>query len=174
MIRRELNYLRGVIAERAHLPNSTNLPDESIAAFPLKYRNYVRYALLADEQINTAVYQPAIRQTQRLLKGYLSPNRAVAITNQHLILVEDERWSIKADYGVVTRFVPINQICGVAFDLSPDATWVRFTLGALGADAAISVPLSPDEAVNFRNALGKILTVPVTEVPVNFSAIPTR
>lgn len=174
LIRRELNYLRGIIAERTRLPDSINQPDTSIAAFPLKYRNYARYALLAGEQISTAVYQPAIRQTQRLLKGYLSPNRAVALTNQHLLLVEDERWNIKADYGVITRFVPINQIGSVAFDPSPDATWVRFTLGAPGSDAVISVPLSPDEAANFRDALGKTLTVPVTEVPANFSTVPTR
>ncbi|MCC7447190.1 MAG: hypothetical protein IT324_07225 [Anaerolineae bacterium] len=169
LIRRQLNYLRGIIAERARLPNTTNQSDVSIAAFPLKYRNYIRYALLSGEQIRVAVYQPAIRQTQRLLKGYLSPNRAVALTNQHLLLVEDERWNIKVDYGVITRFVPINQICSVVFDPSPDATWVRFMLGAPGSDAVISVPLLPDEAFNFRDALGKILTVPVTENPANFS-----
>ncbi len=161
LIRRELNYLRSVIAERARLPNrnQSNLPEVAIANLPLKYRNYVRYALLSQERILAAIYQPAVRQSQRLLRGYLSPNRAVAVTNQHLIAVEDERWGIKGDYGVITRFIPLNRICRITFEPLPDATWVRFTLGAPESGAELSIPLSPDEAISFRDAFGSVIPV---------------
>ena len=87
-----------------------------LANAPGKLRDYLRAVLLPTEPLLMAVYQSALCCS----KGWtcsrrLSPNRIVAITDRHLILVEEE-FVPDTTYGAITRFCPLACIRFVTFE----------------------------------------------------------
>ncbi len=131
---------------------------------PLKFRNYLRLALLPDEHVAAAIYQPPIRRAERWLRAFLSPGRTIAVTSQHVIVLEDD---IKAhmQYTMATRFCPLRSIRRVTFQQASEAIWTRLTLGTAEAEHEITFPLLESEAAALRNALCMVLPVPVMDLP---------
>ena len=152
-MRRELDYVRAVMAERAR-PAGIISAAASYEHLPLKYRNYLRYSLISDERVAAVVYQPAIRHPRSPLRWYLSPNRAIALTDQHLILIEDERRSPQPDYAVITRFIPLGRIRAVHVEQSGELDWLHVELGFnTVARHDLSIPLVSAEAARLEEAL---------------------
>jgi hypothetical protein len=151
-MRRELDYVRCIMAARSSRAGVAGA-GAACEHLPLKYYNYLKFSLIPGEQVTAVVFQPAIRHSRSLLRTYLSPNRAVALTNQAVIVVEDERRSPQPDYAVITRFLPLGHICTATVEVKDDVGWLCLELGTQTAHTDLSFPLLPGEAVRLRAAL---------------------
>ncbi len=132
--------------------------DTSLAHLPLKFRNYLRMALLPGERLVVAVHQPPIRRAGGWLRPLISPHRTVAITNQHVILLEDELRS-HMEYAIITRFLPVRCIQSLAFERTEDAVWMRLSLGDTAAKHHIDMPLEASAVEEIQRALEKVIMV---------------
>jgi hypothetical protein len=155
-IRRELDYVRCVIASRARSWRSGGV-EAAYDHLPLKYYNYLKFSLIPGEQVVAVVFQPAMRNSRSPLRSYLSPNRAIALTNQSVIVVEDERCSPQPDYAVITRFIPLQFVRATAVEFRDDVGWLRLELGTQTARTDLGFPLLPGEAFRLRIALQDML-----------------
>jgi hypothetical protein len=155
-MRRELDYVRCVMASRARGARSGGV-EAVFDHLPLKYHNYLKFSLLPGEHVTAVVFQPAMRNSRSPLRSYLSPNRAIALTSQSVIVVEDERRSPQPDYAVITRFVPLGFIRTATVEVRDDIGWLRLELGTQAARTDMSFPLLPGEAVRLQNVLQDML-----------------
>jgi hypothetical protein len=150
------------------LPPDFRFPPEiSLAELPLKFRNHLRRSLIPAEQLLAVTYQPAIRRQRVRLHPFLSPNRAVAVTERCLISVEDQRhrrrWlaGVDTDYSVVRRFFPLSRVQRLSFDPAPDTYWLNLQVGIGAVTHATSIPLAPAGAEALRAVLhDQGITVP--------------
>lgn len=155
VIRKHLVYVRACIspprlAPRQHLPDQPcGLP----ASAPLKFHNYVRYALMPAEEVVVAVYQPPLMRAQSWSRGLLSPKRALAVTNCELIAVEDIRKTFELDYGTITRFIPLAVIHNVAVETDYNASWLKLFVGEIPHQRTYSFPLDTTNIDTLRAAL---------------------
>lgn len=120
---------------------------------PLKFRNYLRLALLPDEPILDAVYQPAIRRRERRPRRYLSPNRAIARTNHALIVVEEDHPGSRRDYMMVQCYYPLAHLGAATLNAGCDAHWLRLWFGAQACGQEVCLPLEMDAATVLGDAL---------------------
>lgn len=128
-----------------------------LAPLPFKFRNYMRSSLLNDEHLLAAVFQPAIRRGPGRLRPYLTPNRAIGVTERCLIVIEDrqhQRFS-EADYAILRYFYPLSHIQNIAFETLPDVSWLRLQHSAMGVSQQTDIPLLPDPL----NALRGVLSI---------------
>ena len=119
-----------------------------LARLPLKFRNYLRDSLLPDEQLYAAIFQPAIRQATGLMHPYLSPDRAVGITERQIILVENrrDRWSSDVGYSTFCCFYPLAHIQHITIEATPDVSWLRLLHGCGSVTQATDIALLPTNA----------------------------
>jgi hypothetical protein len=149
-------------------PAARSQPEISLAELPLKFRNHLRSSLIPAEQLLAVTYQPAIRRQTGRLHPFLSPNRAVAITERCLISVEDQRhrkrWldGVDTDYSVVRRFYPLSRVERLSFDPAPEAHWLNLRLGIGGVTRETAIPLAPAGAEALRAVLREGSKVPGT------------
>ena len=131
--------------------------DARYSDYPLKFQNWLRGSLLADESLNATVYQPAIRQERRWINQFLSPNRVIALTDRCVIVVEDRRnhWrsSLTENYAILRDFFPLDQIRAVTWDSGLEADWLRLRVGIEPGVREVSWPLLPPCADRLRPAL---------------------
>ena len=131
----------------------------SLAELPLKFRNHLRRSLIPSEQLLAVTYQPAIRRQRVRLHPYLSPNRAVAVTERCLIFVEDQRhrrrWldSVDTDYSVVRRFFPLSHVQRLSFDPASEVHWLNLQVGISDITHTAAIPLAPAGAEALRAVL---------------------
>ncbi len=126
-----------------------------LAPLPLKFRNYLRSSLLNDEHLLAAVYQPAIRQAAGPFRPYISPNRALGVTERCLILIEDrkhQRFS-EADYAILQYFYPFSHIQHIAIETTPDVGSLQLQHRAAGVFQQTDIPLMPDQLDVLRGVL---------------------
>lgn len=149
------------------LPGSRGQSELSLAGLPLKFRNHLRRSLIPAEQLLAVTYQPAIRRQAVRLHPFLSPNRAVAVTERCLISVEDQwhrrRWleAVDTDYSVVRRFFPLSRVQRLSFEPAPEAHWLNFQVGIGDVTHTAAIPLAPAGAEALRAVLhGQEVTVP--------------
>jgi hypothetical protein len=140
-------------------PAARSQPEISLAELPLKFRNHLRSSLISEEQLLAVTYQPAIRRKMGRLHPFLSPNRAVAITERCLISIEDQRhrkrWldGVDTDYSVVRHFYPLSRVERLSVDPGPDAHWLNLQVGIGGVTHSTSIPLAPAGAQALRGVL---------------------
>ncbi|RPI96679.1 MAG: hypothetical protein EHM39_10630 [Chloroflexi bacterium] len=136
--------------------------EETLAPLPLKFRNYLRSCLLPGEPLHAAVFQPAIRQTAGTFRPYISPNRAIGITERFVILVEDRQVlrrgerSAERDYAMIEHFYPLQHIEHITLDTTPDVSWLRLHYAQHvqhGGGADVGIPLLPAHAGLLLDAL---------------------
>jgi hypothetical protein len=158
LIQRAVSQVRATFPPR--LPPVSRLqPEISLAELPLKFRNYLRRSLIPAERLLAAMYQPAIRRQTGRLHPFLSPNRAIAVTDQCLISIEDQRhrprWMdrVDRDYAVVRRFYPLSRVERLSFDPAPEAHWLNVRLGIGGVTRETAIPLAPAGAEALRAVL---------------------
>lgn len=149
----EAFILQGIHRLRAACPSAL-LPapfedrEAILAGLPLKFRNYLRDSLLPDEQLYTALFQPAMRQATGLLHPYLAPDRAVGITERHMLVVENrrDRFSAEASYSTYCCFYPLAHIQHMTLDATPNATWLKLQHGCGGVTQSTDIALLPANA----------------------------
>jgi hypothetical protein len=158
LIQRAVDGIRAAFAPCLP-PAARSQPEISLAELPLKFRNYLRSSLIPEEQLLAVTYQPAIRRKAGRLYPFLSPNRAIAITERCLISVEDQRhrkrWldGVDTDYSVVRRFYPLSRVERLSIDPKPDAHWLNLQVGIAGVTHNTSIPLAPAGAQALRGVL---------------------
>ena len=138
-------------------PAADDAPGISLAELPLKFRNYLRAALLPGEPVRTACFQPEIDPEGGWFRSRLAPNRTVAFTDWHVIVLEDGNVHSGPNYSVITRIFPWRGVRGLDVTPRPDGRDdVILSLG-LG-DATRDVPLILEEAQaeTLRGAFGAL------------------
>jgi hypothetical protein len=115
--------------------------------------------LLPTERLLAAIYQPAIPRATRWFRSFISPNRALAITDRGVISIEDQHhqkrgsnW-LHGDYAVIRHSYPLNQIERIVIESEFDLCWLRLRLGTGSASREISIPLQASETERLRVAL---------------------
>lgn len=121
---------------------------EILARLPLKYRNYLRDSLLPDEQLYAAIFQPAIRQGTGLLRTYLAPDRAVGITERHIIVVENrrDRFASEMGYSTYCCFYPLTHIQHMSIETTNEVAWLKLVHGSGDVTQATEIALLPTNA----------------------------
>ncbi|MBN1564047.1 MAG: hypothetical protein JXA10_09410 [Anaerolineae bacterium] len=168
VIERELRRLRSAEQpQREMMPLTELAPVDPVAAhehkqkreaLPLKFRNFIRTSLLPGETIHAIIYEPAIRQPGVRLNPFLSPNRAIVLTDQNLIMIKDARpgkkgHSLSNVYRYDRFFVPRRYLHNVKVSIQSDITYVDFLLGTSRAQQTESIPLLPPRVAELRRAL---------------------
>jgi hypothetical protein len=123
-----------------------------LADLPLKFRNYLRIALLPDEPVCFAVYQPPIRRAEGWLHALISPHRAVAVTDRHIILLEDDIRT-HMEYSMTTRWCSLRRIRRVTFEPTSDAVWMHLSPGVGPITQDIDIPLDVETSSEVQGAL---------------------
>lgn len=176
IIREQLDWLRDMISARIQYPGPC--PEGGLeillANAPGKLRDYLKAALLPTEPLLMAVYQSALRRSKGSARSRLiSPNRIVAFTDRHLILVEEEARP-DTTFGAITRFCPLDCIRCVTFESGSDAIRMWVARGTAQTTHEIGIPLSQANAVVLRDAFGKTMAIPIRERPGDASGSPTH
>lgn len=162
-------------AARSMLLNSAAHPDpqveSTLEALPLKFHNYLRSSKLPAEQFQAILYQPAIRQPKGLMRGLSSPNRALGLTGDWLIVVEDAQHHTRArqggvaDYTMVRHFYPRAYLHLMALEPVPelpDLAWARLRIGTPQAYVENALPLLADTARALDKSLQSHAVTPGT------------
>jgi hypothetical protein len=129
-----LDQVRAEIRARAAYPSLTHDATDRVDYLPLKFRNYMRDSLLPDERVAAVVFEPSLAEPGRYFRPTLAPDRAVAVTGSHIIVVESGLNRREYDsYKMVQRYYPRHQIRDVTFEPSPDGVQMRLTFGSASA-----------------------------------------
>jgi hypothetical protein len=167
IIREQLDWLRDMISARIRYsgPCPEGGLESLLANAPGKLRDYLRAALLPAESLLMAVYQSALRRSKGSARSRsISPNRILAITDRHLILVEEE-FVPDTTYGAITRFCPLDCIRFVTFESGADAIRMWVARGTAQTTHEIGIPLSQANAAVLRDSFGKTMAIPIRERP---------
>jgi hypothetical protein len=156
IIRCYLDQLRDLSS--AHPQAMPLAQDANFAELPLKFRNYLRMALLPCERLLVVVHQPPIHRVEGWWHPFISPHRTIAITDQHVIVLEDDLRS-HLQYTIITRFLPLRYVQSLTFETTPDAVWMRLSVGDLRTAQDIAIPLDAIAAETIEGALEDILRV---------------
>jgi len=153
MIERRLQKVRQIITEHslAHAPAA---PEPiSTRHLPLKFQNYARMSLMAGEEIRFAVHQPALRQPGKLFLPTRGPNRALVLTGQNLLVLEDARPSMSTKYRMNRMIYPRARITGAQIEAGPELDWLRLSVGEPAARLDTGFPLSKSHSGELQWAL---------------------
>lgn len=149
-IKCELDAIRTTIAARHPFGP---FPETSISHFPYKFQTYTYGDLLPRETLWVGVYEPKIATSTLYLRTFLSPNRATLLTDQHLLILEDQnRRLFEADlseYWMSRCFIPRSRVRSVNFENELNVTWMTVTLDG---HSDIRVPLLEPRAVALQEA----------------------
>jgi hypothetical protein len=163
-IRNQVNLLRAGGRSEPEQRAPSGALEEVLAPLPLKFRNYMRLALLTGEDLAAVVYQPAVRRGKGWLRPYIAPNRAVGLTACDVVIVE-EQLRAYTKYGMVTRYFSTAHLQRVSFDSyddMPEIVWMQLSSGTDQASQPVRILLTTAGAVAFYGACRTALGVPVT------------
>jgi hypothetical protein len=163
LVNEQLNQVRAVIAAYMQDSGQTRRVGEAdmdIEALPFKFRNYLKDSLLPAENVLAVVFQPVMRHSEGFHR-LIAPNRTVALTDQHVIFVEEEPDRATSHYSVITHYYPLRSIRQVKFKSTPDVIWMHMTVGTPETMQDVDVPLQSDEAARLNHTFSSISDVPV-------------
>ncbi len=151
LLRRDLDRFRAGIPAAAEPAAGADL-----GHMPFKFRSLLRLALLPEEVIQAAIFQPELGRTHAWFGPRLAPNRAVALTNRHVIVAEEnaERWV--PDYGLTIGFYPRRSVRGLRVETRDDLAWatLRLGLGTVSLDKLF--PLADEHAAALEAAFAAL------------------
>jgi hypothetical protein len=165
LIRRGLTQIRETFPRRiVHHPDSQ--PDIDLTDFPFKFKSYLHSSLRSEEHLVAAVYQPAIRPSARRWSWFISPNRAVVVTDRSFIVLEDQRnrWrrgnKVDADYAISRHFYPLDRLQSALLVSGLDADQLRLGFGTRSVIYDIAIPLMPPRAQQLCDLLRDHALIP--------------
>ncbi len=157
ILRRRLGAIRGVsFAPHCELIARDPDVESDAAAMPLKFRNYLNYALLKGEALRAVLFQPAFRRGEGRLRPYLAPNRAIGLTDRSVVLVEEDVAGHNT-YGVITRYFPLEKIADARFESDDHCVWLSMAIGESGATQTVRLPVQTSRAPALEAALAPIV-----------------
>ncbi len=126
-------------------------------SMPLKFANYLYYALFAGEPVLRAVFQPTLNPERR---ARVSEDRTLALTPEGMIVLEEAREFSK--FGMVIRYYPARVIREMRFERAGDRVWLRMSVGASGFCEEAAIPLSESNAACFSEAVQRFMpSIPI-------------
>lgn len=141
----KLRQLQQIIAQTSLSHHHAPPPPVSTRHFPLKYHNYGRISLLDGEEIRFARYHPPLRQPGKHFRPFISPNRAILLTEQHLIVLEDELPHIShmggSNYRINRVFYPRSKVLSARAETHSELDWLCVTVGTPDANEEVQFAL---------------------------------
>jgi hypothetical protein len=134
---------------------------ERLAELPYKFKNLIPHRLLLpDEEIQALVYRPEI-WTIRMgpFRRKRAPSLALALTNYHLVITQEDTGAGSAHYGLITRYCPRGRVAEAAVTRTGDDIWLGVTLGQGGAEEALRVLFEPAAEPGLRELAAKLETI---------------
>jgi hypothetical protein len=107
---------------------------EHLAGLPFKFMNIIRHdLLLPDEQVQAALYRPAIFEQRGLFRRQRTASAALLVTNYHLLIAEEDLSESRNGYGLISRFYPRRRIRGATVERAENDLWLNLALETHGA-----------------------------------------
>lgn len=154
-----VTQIRATVA-RHRFPAAAAQPAIDLSDFPFKFKSYLRSSLMPDEQLVAAVYQPAIRAQGPTLQRFISPNRAVLVTDRNVIVLEDQHQRFRrgdkghADYVISRHFYPLDRFQRAQVESAPEADLLTLHLGSRAGIYDTTIPLLDSRAQHLCDLLG--------------------
>ena len=136
-------------------PNPDDTPAPfSINSFPHKFQNFAHSSCMPGEEIQFAVYEPRVnkplwdrlRHASQPFCVYREPNRAIMLTEQRLIVIEDQlpysRDPRNHIYRVNRIFYPRGKVLRTRIETHDESAWIYLTVGTASIVQEIGFPLS--------------------------------
>ena len=144
MFKEALEYMRQNVTTGYAPQGNRHL--EYLSDLPFKFMNIIsHHLLLPDEQVQAAVYQPAVWMTRfRLLRHQRSAAMALVLTDRHVLIAEEELTGRPDSWGLITRFLPRSRIQRVALEQEQAGLWLRLTLKHQGVEQQVRIPFELD------------------------------
>jgi hypothetical protein len=158
LIWRGITHIRGTFSRHA-VSDSETQPGVDLTDFPFKFKSYLHSSLLPEEHLIAAVYQPAIQPKSGRWRRFISPNRAVAVTDRNIIVIEDQRNRFRrgskadADYTMARHFYPLDRLQEAQHEPGPEVDQLRLRFGVSAAIHDVVIPLEPSRAQQLGNLL---------------------
>lgn len=139
---------------------ATAQPSVDLSDFPFKFKSYLRISLMPGEQLIAAVYQPAIRAQGPTLQRFVTPNRAVLVTDHNVIVLEDQHNRFRrgdkgnADYVISRHFYPLDRLQRAQVASAPGADLLTLHLGSRAGIYDTAIPLHAARAQHLSDLLG--------------------
>ena len=149
LVENALREAQSTMTDSVPIPPDPQI-ENILKALPLKFYNYLDACKLPEEQFEAILYQPAIPKPKGWGRGLLSPNRALGLTGDWLIVVEDAQHRVRtidhgvADYTMVRRFYPRVHVQAVTIEPMPerpDLVWARLRIGTSQAYVEHTLPM---------------------------------
>jgi hypothetical protein len=107
---------------------------EYLSGLPFKFMNILRHdLLLPGEQVQAAIYRPAIFEQRGLFRHQRTASAALLLTNYHLLIAEEDLSESRNGYGLINRFYPRRRIRGAAVERAENDLWLNLALETHGA-----------------------------------------
>jgi hypothetical protein len=138
--------IRRTIIDQSDLPQQAGRSkDEAFDDLPYKFANLVpNKMMLPDEEVLALVYQPAIWQrVLGLFKRRRGPATAVALSNEHLLIAQEDVPAAGAAYGMIARYCPRSRVAAVAAKRTEEDLWLVVTLQWHGVKEDVRVLFQP-------------------------------
>ena len=154
-----LLFLRRSLITDADLPPpQSGRGLERLAHLPYKFKNLIPHRLLLpDEEIQALVYRPDIWTAR---KGPFRRKRAsalaLALTNYHLVITQEDSGADLANYGLITCYCPRGRIGEVTVTRTGDDVWLKVTLEHSGAEKVLRVLFEPAAEQGLRELVAKL------------------
>lgn len=151
LIWRGVTEIRDTFSRHAFSDSGT-LPGVDLTDFPFKFKSYLRDSLLPEEHLVAAIYQPAIRPQVRRWQRFVSPNRAVVVSDRNIVVIEDQRNRFRrgdkadADYTMSRHFYPLDRLREAYLEAGQDADRLRLRFGTRDAIYDVVIPMERPQA----------------------------
>ena len=123
----------------------------------LKFRNYAQISLLENETIRCAIDQPAIKAPGLRRWTRATPNRAIILTNYHLLVLEDgasgSSESPATRYRINRHFYPRAALRGIRPSALDGLDGVTMTVGSASTQQEFWLPLGESQRTTLTDAL---------------------
>jgi len=154
-----LLFLRRSLITDADLPPpQSGRGLERLAHLPYKFKNLIPHRLLLpDEEIQALVYRPDIRTARKgPFRRKRAPALALALTNYHLVITQEDTGADLANYGLITRYCPRGQIAEATVTRTGDDVWLKVTLEHSGAEETMRLIFEPDAEQGLRELVARL------------------
>ncbi len=137
-------------AEKHHL--------DILAELPYKFQNMIpRYTLLPKEQVLEVIYRPALwKNSAGFFKTLAAPRMVLAVTNLHLLLIEEDRDGTESNYGFITTFIPLDRINQAVVVPSTGSLRLAIQLAWQGASRALELEFPPNLQAEVTHLAGRL------------------
>ncbi len=137
----------------AALPSGGGQAAEAgLGHLPYKFRNMLRLALLPGEVIQAAIFQPELGRALEWFRPRLAPNRAIALTDRHVIVVEEDEARHVTSYGLTIGHYPRRGVRGLRFETRGELVWATLSLGLGAVSLEKHFPLTGENAAALEEA----------------------